>query len=175
MRETNRLNHGWFFAKTAEVPDKTPSGWDNVNLPHTWNAVDGQDGGNDYWRGTACYCRELRVEGLKNGERAVLEINGAAMSAEVYLNGRMLKRHEGGYATFRVDITDHLGEDNLLAITVDNSANDRIYPQKADFTFYGGLYRDVNLLIVPQRHFVLCEDGTPGMHITPVVTGVNCE
>lgn len=173
MRETNRLNHGWFFAKTAEVPDKTPSGWGNVNLPHTWNAVDGQDGGNDYWRGTACYCRELRVEGLKNGERAVLEINGAAMSAEVYLNGRMLKRHEGGYATFRVDITDHLGEDNLLAITVDNSANDRIYPQKADFTFYGGLYRDVNLLIVPQRHFVLCEDGTPGMHITPVVTGEN--
>lgn len=173
MRAVTNINANWKFRKTSFIPELLPGDWEDVMLPHTWNAVDGQDGGNDYWRGTACYCRELRVGALKNGERAVLEINGAAMTAEVYLNGRMLKRHEGGYSTFRVDLTNHLQEDNLLAITVDNSANDRVYPQKADFTFYGGLYRDVTLLIVPERHFALCEDGTPGMHITPIVTGEN--
>lgn len=164
MRKIKKVMDAWMFSK-----DRVH--WEPINLPHTWNAVDGQDGGNDYWRGTACYRRELHVEYLQNGERAVLEINGAAMTAEVYLNGTMLKRHEGGYSTFRVDLTDHLRESNLLEITVDNSANDRVYPQKADFTFYGGLYRDVNLLIVPQNHFELCENGNPGIHVTPVVTG----
>ena len=91
------------------------------------------------------------------------------MTADVFLNGIQLAHHEGGYSTFRVDMTDHLEEQNLLWVTVDNSENDCVYPQKADFTFYGGLYRNVELILVPQDHFELMMDGTPGMKITPIV------
>ena len=91
------------------------------------------------------------------------------MTADVILNGRHLAHHEGGYSTFRADLTDALEENNLLVVTVDNSANDRVYPQMADFTFYGGLYRDVNLIVVPAEHFALLKDGTPGIKVTPEV------
>ena len=138
-------------------------------LPHTWNAVDGQDGGNDYWRGTATYEKHFAKPELKEGERCYIEFSGAAMTADVTLNGAHLARHEGGYSTFRVDLTDALQEKNLLTVTVDNSENDRVYPQKADFTFYGGLYRDVKLILVPAEHFALLKDGTPGIKVTPVV------
>ena len=170
MRTIIPWNNGWQFAKAADIPAGSPQGWENVTLPHTWNAVDGQDGGNDYWRGTASYCKQFRRPELPPEGRAILEFNGAAMTAEVFLNGQKLARHEGGYSTFRVDLTDGLEEQNLLCVTVDNSENDRVYPQKADFTFYGGLYRDVNLIIVPADHFELCKDGTPGIKVTPIVS-----
>lgn len=166
MRKILFLNDNWKFFKSAD-----PAGVkaESVTLPHTWNAVDGQDGGNDYHRGTCWYERELPRPELNGGERAWLEVKGAAMTAEVYLNGEKLARHEGGYSTFRVDLTDHLKDENVLAISVDNSDNDTVYPQKADFTFYGGLYRDVNLIIVPATHFALEHCGTPGIKVTPVV------
>ena len=106
---------------------------------------------------------------LRDGERCFIEFDGAAMTADVILNGRHLAHHEGGYSTFRADLTDALEENNLLVVTVDNSANDRVYPQMADFTFYGGLYRDVNLIVVPAEHFALLKDGTPGIKVTPEV------
>ena len=171
MRKVISINSDWRFKKTDELPASLPEDWERVDLPHTWNAVDGQDGGNDYWRGTACYCRAFGMPELEENGRAILEINGAAMSADVYLNGRFVIRHEGGYSAFRADVTDMLEEKNLLCVKVDNSANDRVYPQKADFTFYGGLYRDVNLILVPEKHFELCENGTPGMHVTVTVNG----
>lgn len=169
MREKISFNDGWRFAKTADLPDCLPDNWEEVRLPHTWNAQDGQDGGNDYWRGTATYCRAFSLPDIPG--RAVLEFSGAAMTAEVYLNGKRLARHEGGYSAFRVDLTEGLREENLLCVTVDNGVNDRIYPQKADFTFYGGLYREVSLLLIPEEHFELIKDGTPGIKITPVVEG----
>lgn len=169
MRNIYNFCSDWRFAKTAELPSSLPSQWEQVTLPHTWNAVDGQDGGNDYWRGTATYCKAFAKPELEPNGRAVLEFLGAAMTADVYLNGRHLAHHEGGYSTFRVDVTDALTEDNLLCVSVDNSANDRVYPQKADFTFYGGLYREVNLITVPEAHFELCKDGTPGIKVTPVL------
>ena len=169
MRKNVNLNKNWLFSKTAEIPADLPSGWEEISLPHTWNAVDGQDGGNDYWRGTAVYCKEFERPTLESGGRAVLEFLGAAMTADVYVNGQRLAHHEGGYSTFRVDITDALQEENLLCVAVDNSNNDRVYPQKADFTFYGGLYRSVNLILVPENHFELCRDGAPGIKVTPVV------
>ncbi len=98
-----------------------------------------------------------------------MEITGAANSADVFLNGKKLKHHDGGYSTFRTEITEQLTSENLLCITVDNSANDRVYPQKADFTFYGGLYREVRLILVPEIHFELEKDGTPGIHVTPTL------
>ena len=168
MRESQSLNQNWKFAKTAEIPAELPEGWESVSLPHTYNAADGQDGGNDYYRGPAVYVRTLRTPEDSKNKEFYLECLGAAMTAEVFLNGTRLSRHEGGFSTFRVRLTEALrpmGCDNLLAIRVDNSENDRVYPQKADFTFYGGLYRDVNLITVPQAHFALIPDGTPGIHV----------
>ena len=168
MRESQSLNQNWKFARTAEIPAELPEGWESVSLPHTYNAADGQDGGNDYYRGPAVYVRTLRTSGESKNKEFYLECLGAAMTAEVFLNGTRLSRHEGGFSTFRVRLTEALrptGCDNLLAIRVDNSENDRVYPQKADFTFYGGLYRDVNLITVPQAHFALIPDGTPGIHV----------
>ena len=162
MRTVTSFCDGWRFAKPGEAET-------SVTLPHTWNAEDGQDGGNDYWRGTAVYTKTFARPALPDGGRAVLEFLGAAMTADVALNGRHLARHEGGYSTFRVDITDALQDENVLAVAVDNSENNRVYPQKADFTFYGGLYRGVNLITVPEAHFELCKDGTPGIKITPTV------
>ena len=169
MRNSINFNKDWRFAKTAQIPETLPA-WEPVTLPHTWNAKDGQDGGNDYWRGTACYAKMFAKPEAKPGQREFLEFNGAAMTADVYVNGHHLAHHEGGYSTFRCDITDVLEDVNLVCVTVDNSANDRVYPQKADFTFYGGLYRDVNLICVPETHFELLKDGTPGIKVTPVVS-----
>ena len=184
MRQIINLSKDWLFKKTAEFPAVFPeergqssaseTEWEPVTLPHTWNAKDGQDGGNDYYRGTCMYTRKLEKPEMEPGGRAVLEFKGAAMSAEVMVNGEKLARHEGGYSTFRVDITDALKDgDNLICVSVDNSANDRVYPQKADFTFYGGIYREVNLILVPETHFELIKDGTPGIKVTPKVTGNN--
>ncbi|MGN0746022.1 MAG: glycoside hydrolase family 2 protein [Aristaeellaceae bacterium] len=162
MRKTISFNEGWFFAKPGEAPAA-------VTLPHTWNALDGQDGGNDYWRGTAAYTKTFAMPGHAGGERVYLSFDGAAMTADVTLNGAALCHHEGGYSTFRVDITDHLRPQNDLHVAVDNSRSDRVYPQKADFTFYGGLYRDVSLIVVPAEHFALEPWGTPGIRVTPVL------
>ena len=139
------LNTGWTFTKEGHS--------EPVTLPHTWNAVDGQDGGNDYYRGTCTYTTQLPKMELPEGGRAVLQFDGVAMTAVVSLNGQKLAEHKGGYSTFRVDITDALQDTNTLAVSVDNSDNDTVYPQKADFTFYGGIYRDVTLHILPAAHF----------------------
>ena len=171
MRKTIPLSAGWQFLKKAasvqEAVEAAASG-EAVCLPHTWNAVDGQDGGNDYYRGTCWYIRELSEEEAA-GERLFLEVNGAAMTADVYLNGKKLAHHEGGYSAFRVELTEELAQENILAISVSNEDCDTVYPQKADFTFYGGLYRAVNLISVPTEHFELLKDGTPGIKVTPVV------
>lgn len=174
MRSVISLNEGWKFYQNDQVSQ--------VNLPHTWNAADGQDGGNDYYRGTCTYVRTLEKPQMETGSRVFLEVKGAAMSARVTFNGKELAFHQGGYSAFRVDLTEHFssgqsetgkesgnGAVNELSITVDNSDNDVVYPQKADFTFYGGLYRDVNLIIVPETHFDLSYCGAPGIKVTPTV------
>ena len=172
MRTVTNINKGWAFLKgTAEVPASLPAHAETVDLPHTWNAKDGQDGGNDYFRGTCCYAREIRKSDLPQTGRTYLEINGANSSADVYVNGKHLAHHDGGYSTWRVEITNTLREENCLAILVDNAANETVYPQTADFTFYGGLYRSVNLISVPDTHFYLETYGCPGIHVTPVVEG----
>ena len=162
MSKTIVLNKNWIFTKDGRD--------EPVTLPHTWNARDGQDGGNDYYRGTCGYRTTLPSVDLPDGGRAVLQFDGVAMSAEVRLNGETLAEHKGGYSAFRVDITDALQKTNQLTVSVDNSDNDTVYPQKADFTFYGGIYRDVTLRIVPAAHFSLAENGAVPVKVTPVVT-----
>ncbi len=172
MRTVVNFNAKWAFTKMAtEVPAEMPKLWDYVNLPHSWNAIDGQDGGNDYHRGTCYYAKTLDKMDLPEADRYYLEIRGANSSADVYVNGKNLAHHDGGYSTWRVDITETLERENLFVIAVDNSANDRVYPQVADFTFYGGLYRDVNIICVNESHFDLDHFGGPGLKVTPKVEG----
>ena len=174
MRTVLNLNAQWAFTKMAEtVPEKLPVDWEQVNLPHTWNAIDGQDGGNDYYRGTCYYAKNLSKVDLPEADRYYLEFRGANASADLYVNGKHLAHHDGGYSTWRADITDALEVENLIVVTVENGINDRVYPQVADFTFYGGLYRDVNLICVNQSHFDLDYYGGPGIWVTPVMEGDN--
>lgn len=172
MRQIYPINQNWAFQKNCnEVPKTYPTEWEMINIPHTWNGKDGQDGGNDYFRGTCCYVKQLQKEELPEAQKYYLEMNGANSSADVYVNGTHLAHHDGGYATWRVDITQALAEDNTIAILVDNAPNEMVYPQTADFTFYGGLYRNVNIICVPETHFDLAYYGTPGIQVTPVMEG----
>lgn len=172
MRQIYNFNTKWGFSKEAlEAPTTMPERWNWVNIPHTWNNIDGQDGGNDLYRGTAFYAKELEKMDLPKADRYFLEIQGANSSAILYINGKKLANHDGGYSTWRVDITDALEDKNLFVFEVDNSQNDRVYPQNADFTFYGGIYRDLNIIAVSESHFDLEYYGTPGIKVTPEVVG----
>lgn len=163
MRSTLNFNSHWQFTKPGAAPVA-------VTLPHTWNAADGTDGGNDYFRGTCTYTKKFAAPAHADDEEVWLEFEGAAMTAVVSLNGKELTRHVGGYSTFRVNLTPALAAQNTLTVTVDNSANRTVYPQKADFTFYGGIYRDVHIFIVPHSHFALDNHGAPALRVTPEVS-----
>ena len=164
------LKDNWNFVKTAnEAHNAAVLTGETITLPHTWNALDGQDGGNDYHRGTCYYVKNLHRPELNPGDQAYLEFLGAAMTADIYVNGQLLTHHEGGYSTFRVNITDVLSDENTIVAALNNEDNNTCYPQKADFTFYGGLYRMVNLIVVPEAHFELDYCGTPGIKVTPQV------
>ena len=159
MRKSIALMDGWTFVQPGRQEV-------TVDLPHTWNNVDGQDGGNDYWRGTCVYETSFARPELDPDQRLYLEFQGVNASARVELNGKEVGTHDGGYSTFRWDVTDLLEEENTLTVHVDNSRNDRVYPQKADFTFYGGIYRDVSLITVHKHHFDMDHFGGPGIKVT---------
>ena len=165
MRHTIDLCGGWQFTG----PDGVTVA---VNVPHTWNNIDGQDGGNDYRRGECRYERSFPMPAFDGAREEVwLEFDGVNASARVTLNGQEVASHDGGYSTFRAEITPLLGESNALTVLADNSVNDRVYPQKADFTFYGGVYRAVRLLIVRRAHFALDHLGSCGVRVTPTPEG----
>ena len=171
MRRTLYFDQDWKFSG--------PNGTQElVRLPHTWNNIDGQDGGNDYWRGTCRYETVFVTPDFdRDTEEVYLVFEGVNASADVTLNGKKIGTHDGGYSTFRLKVTDVLKdknpeeEDNLLSVDVDNSINDRVYPQKADFTFYGGIYRDVSLLIVSKNHFAVDPYSTSGLKVTATPLG----
>ena len=171
MRNIIKCNDGWLFNK--DTADIHATAGEVVGLPHSWNAVDGQDGGNDYFRGSCVYSKKIAKADLPAGDKVYLEIRGANSSADVYVNGKHLAHHDGGYSTWRVDFTAEIQDENEIAIVVDNAANETVYPQMADFTFYGGLYRDVYLIGVPATHFDLDYYGAPGIMITPIIDGKN--
>lgn len=163
MRKITDWNQDWKFSKSVNAEGE------GVTLPHTWNALDGQDGGVDYYRGQGYYTKEFPCPKLEEGEQVYLECAGVANSAVVSLNGKEMCRHDGGFSTFRTNLTPGLREQNQLVVIADNSVNDRVYPQKADFTFYGGIYRDVRLLVVPGLHFSLDHYGGNGLKVTPMI------
>ena len=167
------LGQGWRFIKEATGPAEAYEKASlAVTIPHTWNAEDGQDGGNDYYRGTCWYVRTLTKEEMTLSEengRIYLEFAGVAMSSDVYLDGQKLYHHDGGFSLFRVDLSAYAGREHELAVAVSNEDNTCVYPQKADFTFYGGIYREVKLVKVPPVHFALDYMGTSGFRVTPKV------
>lgn len=162
MRRIQNLMEDWTFVNHDGTENQ-------VNLPHTWNAIDGQDGGNDYYRG-ACSYRKTFSKPVFSGEEVVyLEFAGVNASADVKLNGNDISYHDGGYSTFRVEITKFLKDENLLEVMVNNEKNSFVYPQKADFTFYGGIYRDVRIIVLAKEHFDMDYYGSDGIKITPLV------
>lgn len=146
MRKQILWNDGWHFIKQETSVA--------VTLPHTWNAQDGQDGGNDYYRGSCIY--EKTFQKPETEGEVWLEFGAVAMLATVTVNGQVCAQHSGGYSTFRANITQALTAGlNKVCVTANNSYTEEVYPQKADFTFYGGIYRDVYLLCLPKAHFAV--------------------
>ena len=167
MREIISLNENW----TLSFP-KGERPTEQVTLPHTWNAVDGMDGNGSYLRTTGVYTRTFtQPKQPLAGGRTYVEVLAAALAATVKVNGQVATTHEGGFSIFRADVTDLCHEgDNELTIEVSNEDTPSMYPASADFTFYGGLYRGVNLISVPNAHFDLDYYGGPGIMVTPVPT-----
>jgi len=161
MRTYTELTQA-MFAKEGEA-------FSPVTLPHTWNALDGQDGGSDYYRGTGIY--KIALPNPTPGKRQYIEFQAANHIATVYCNGNKLGEHRGGFSTFRFDLTDTMQDSgNELTVEVYNGVCD-VYPQRADFTFFGGIYRATRFIEVEQAHFDLLKDGTNAVFVTPRNTG----
>ena len=160
------LNDNWTFFKGTAAAEGASG--EKVTLPHTWNALDGQDGGSDYFRGECTYTRPLPALTLKEDEEVYLCFYGVSQTAEVFISGELVTRHEGGYSRFYADVTRFFRTGGAMELTVrvSNAVSDRVYPQAADFTFFGGIYRSVGLLILDRAHFDLTAMGG-GVKITP--------
>ncbi|WP_026671059.1 glycoside hydrolase family 2 protein [Butyrivibrio sp. AE3006] len=165
MRSTFLWNDNWTFIKENKK--------EQVVIPHTWNAEDGQTGPQQYYRGTCFYKKSFGKPVMEENQRCYLEFRGVNSSCKVAINGSDICSHDGGYSTFRCDITDFLSDENEIEVSVSNEPNDRVYPQRADFTFYGGIYRDVYLIIVDNEHFDLDYFGGNGLYVTPSIDGKN--
>ncbi len=159
MRRKIQMNEGWDFLREGQKPLK-------VSIPHTWNSIDGANG-FDYYKGQCLYKKEFFVEKSDESNSLFLEFEGSNSVTDVYVNGRHLGQHRGGYSTFRFDVTKTLkfGEMNDLEVRVDNTVFEDVYPQMADFTFYGGIYRDVRLIVSNPIHFDLMDYGSQGIYI----------
>lgn len=162
MRKIININDSWKFTKENETTE--------LNLPHTWNGIDGQDGGNDYYRGTCIYQKEISADEMPDGDIVYIQFDGVNSSAKVYFNDKEITVHHGGYSAFRAKLED-IKESNEIKVEVDNSPNDYVYPQTADFTFYGGIYRDVKLIGVNEKHFDLDYYGSSALMVTSDVSG----
>ncbi len=165
MRTLSSLNQNWFFTmEDIEKPlNNAPDGWEKVNVPHTWNNLDGQDGGT-FYRNSCWYFKKLEIK-KEEGKCYWLEFQGVNSIAHVYVNETLVAHHEGGYSTFRADITDCITGNDFLWVCADNKENVNVYPNMADFTFYGGIYRDVNLIEVSESHFDLGNHGDEGITV----------
>jgi beta-galactosidase len=172
-RRVTSLDHSWRFAPCAvpgaEDPAFDDSGWATVDLPHTWNDHDGQDGGNDYRRGVGWYRTHCPVPGDQAGRVLFLKFDGASLITGLYVNGTFVGEHRGGFAAFAWDVTPYLalGRDNVLAVTVSNAFHPDVPPLECDFTIGGGLYRHVRLISTDPLHVSLADFASPGVYLTP--------
>ncbi|MEU7874667.1 glycoside hydrolase family 2 TIM barrel-domain containing protein [Dactylosporangium sp. NPDC049140] len=170
-RQRVDLNAGWKFVKRdvagAEAPGFDDSAWSSVTVPHTWNADDAGDGGGDYYRGTGWYRRHYTVPAALAGKMLFLQFAGADQVADVWVNGTYLGVHRGGYSRFRFDATAALGvgRDNVIAVRVSNAANPDIPPLQADYSFDGGIYRNVSLWAVDPLNIRMLDNAGPGVYV----------
>lgn len=170
MRKTIEINETWRFIRRDEENAASElykdDHWHTVNIPHTWNAIDGANG-YEYYQGACWYRKAFVVEPSNEGSRLFIEFNGSNSITDVYVNGQHVGQHKGGYSTFRFDMTDVVkhGATNVITVKVDNRVVDDVYPQKADFTFYGGIYRDVKVVVTNPVHFDLMDHGSQGVYI----------
>ena len=162
---------GWKFARQdvmgAQSPGFDDSHWATVKLPHTWNALDGQDGGNDYYRGPGWYRLKLPIRSSDKHRNFFLRFEGAATVTDVYVNGEHAGQHRGNFAAFCFDITPLVrpGKDNVIAVRVDNSHQDDVAPLSGDFTIFGGIYRDVHLIVADPLGITPLDDASPGVYL----------
>jgi len=170
------MDSGWRFirqdASGAQNVGFDDSSWTNLNLPHTWNNLDGQDGGNNYYRGIGWYRTHYAVDDGYTNRQFFLKFDGAFSVADVYVNGNLAGEHRGGFAAFVYDVTPYLnaGTDNVIAVKVNNALDTNLPPLSADFTFFGGLYRDVHLLVTDPVQISPLDYGSPGIYLK--TTGV---
>jgi beta-galactosidase len=165
------LNDSWVFnlgdAAGAQSNHFNDSSWTPVSIPHTWNNLDGQDGGDNYYRGIGWYRRHCTVGSSSAGRQFFLKFDAANSVADVYVNGSFVGEHRGGFSAFVFDITSNInvGADNVIAVKVNNAYNPDIPPLAADFTFFGGLYRNVHLLVTSKLHVSPLDYGSPGVYL----------
>ena len=157
------------FLRSEEipVPDVTDQ-WESVSVPHTWNAVDGQSGKPGYRRGPGWYERPLTVPPSWRGKRVFLRFEGASLVADVYVNGRHLGQHRGGFGAFSFEITPDLrfNGPNDLKVRVDNARRVDVAPLSGDFTVFGGLYRPVHLFATSAVCISPLDFATSGVYLT---------
>jgi beta-galactosidase len=171
-RVDETLAGGWRFIRTdvpgAQAADFDDTSWTAVTLPHTWNAADGQDGGNNYHRGAGWYRRPLALPAAFAGRRVYLQFDAASMVADVWVNGTHVGQHRGGFAAFRFDVTSlvHPGGSDVVAVKVSNQGAADLPPLQGDFTLFGGLYRDVHVIAVDPVHVDLDDLGSSGVVVT---------
>lgn len=176
QRVVYTINDGWKFTKgspfEAQLTDCDDSSWETVNIPHTWNDKDADDETPGFYRGPVWYRKQLFIDKSQEGRRAVIYFEGANQEVRFYLNGQFVGEHKGGYTRFCFDITPYLcyGQENLFAIYVNNVYNPNIPPLSADFTFFGGIYRDVYLQFMNPVHIATNDYASSGVYIrTPEV------
>jgi hypothetical protein len=162
------LDGEWRFARQEMVGASDPSyvdaGWPVVSVPHSYNADDGEAGGS-YYRGAAWYRRHVDLKAVEAGRRYFIEFDGVTLTAQLWLNGRAVGRHDGGYARFRFDVTDSLKAGrNVIAVRVDNSRLPHVAPLKGDFTIFGGIFRPVRLVSTRAVHIDMQDFGGPGVY-----------
>ncbi|RPD47154.1 beta-galactosidase [Hymenobacter sediminis] len=183
QRIKQSINDNWLFRKAADTEDftkepATPTNWEKVSVPHTWNATDVLDDEPGYYRGMGWYRKLLYVPASWQQRSVYLYFEGANQEAEVYVNGQLVGRHAGGYTAFSFPVSKWLKFGNQAAagnevlVKLTNRYNPDIPPLSADFTFYGGLYRDVYLVAADPVHFDLDNYASNGTFITtPNVSG----
>ena len=171
------INDNWKFfpndVSDAEKRKFRDADWQNISIPHTWNAADAFDDEPGYRRGPGWYRRELQLDPNLENKRIFLYFEGANHTADVYVNERHIGSHVGGYTAFAFDVTEFVGFDktNLIAVKVDNTHDLEKPPINGDFTMYGGIYRDVWLIATEAVHFKITDHASPGVRVeTPLVS-----
>ncbi len=170
-RQVIDLNPGWKFIRQdvpqAELAATDDSAWTAIHLPHTWNNLDGEDGGNNYHRGIGWYRLHLKTDPAWAGKEIYIKFDAASINTDVFMNGKSAGHHAGCFGAFCFDITPLLNAsgDNVIAVKVNNAHDDNVAPLSGDFTVFGGIYRGVHLLVLNPLSISPLDDASSGVYV----------